>query len=654
MSLKTITLRSSCAALITAAVILISCTDRVQDANLQTPAPYAAFTDGLLGSIEPKGWLRESLERQRDGLTGHPKALSYPYSSCLWAGNISRTGTHGTEWWRYEQTAYYTDGLLRLGYTLGDSTLIAKGEAGVEYVLSHATEDGILGVYLPYMLEGDDYSQWPFAVFFRAMQAMYQATGDTRIPAALERHFLSFAPELYKSRSAVNIEGMLWTYALTGNHKLLETAEKAWAAGGFYLNEAQCLSDEPLYEHGVTICEELKLPILLYAYTGNETYRDAALKAQKKLEEANILPDGVISSAEYLCGRDPLASHETCDIADYCWTLGYFLMATGDARWADRIEKAVLNAGMGCVTKDFRQLQYFSSVNQFIATGTSNHNEFVHGRAWMAYRPTHQTECCAGNVHRIMPNYLARMWMRGRTPDSVAAVLYGPSALTLQLEDGTVCTIEEQTEYPFGDDITFRFRFRRNGRRVRSHALAFSFRVPEGSTVEGDYEFGENGFATLARTFRDGESLSLRFGAEPVIKETPGGRYVQRGTLVYALSIPARAEADTVSYDYMHGKMPEEPGFDCLNLYPAGSWKWALAPDATAVFERDGKASGYPWEVPPVTVRVPAYEIQGWDLEEDRFTPPNPEHPERASEENQTLTLVPYGCTLLRLTVFPE
>ena len=37
-------------------------------------------------------------------------------------------GTHGQDWWRYEQTAYYVDGLLRLGYAIGDEAFIKKGE----------------------------------------------------------------------------------------------------------------------------------------------------------------------------------------------------------------------------------------------------------------------------------------------------------------------------------------------------------------------------------------------------------------------------------------------------------------------------------------------------------------------------------------------
>ena len=81
--------------------------------------------------------------------------------------------------------------------------------------------------------------------------------------------------------------------------------------------------------------------------------------------------------------------------------MGYFLETTGDAGWADRIERCVFSAGLGSITKDFRAMQYFSCPNQFLATGTSDHNAFKYGKTWMQYRPIHETECCIGNIHRL-------------------------------------------------------------------------------------------------------------------------------------------------------------------------------------------------------------------------------------------------------------
>ena len=106
--------------------------------------------------------------------------------------------------------------------------------------------------------------------------------------------------------------------------------------------------------------------------------------------------------------------HETCDITDHTWALAYLLQATGDARYADRIEQVIFNALPGSITKDFHALQYFSCPNQVIATSTSNHNLFMRGLNWMSYRPDHEVQCCPGNLHRAMPNFVSKMWMRIR------------------------------------------------------------------------------------------------------------------------------------------------------------------------------------------------------------------------------------------------
>ena len=109
-------------------------------------ASYYKYNAGGVSDIHPKGWLQTLLQRQHDGLTGHPEALSYPYNTCLWAGEISRADeSYGANWWRYEQTAYYTDGLLRLGYEINADEMVEKAMEGIEYTLAHPDEKGVLG-----------------------------------------------------------------------------------------------------------------------------------------------------------------------------------------------------------------------------------------------------------------------------------------------------------------------------------------------------------------------------------------------------------------------------------------------------------------------------------------------------------------------------
>ena len=623
------------------------------------PTRYDRFTEISITGCQPAGWIKTFLNRQESGLTGHPEVLSYPYNSCLWAGNIERVDEqHGDNWWRYEQTAYYSDGLLRLGYLLNNQVFIQRGRDGIAYTLKHPQKNGRLG-------PGLFASQWPIAVYFRVLQAEYLATGDPKIIEALHTHYLSYTPQQIGTfkRAIVNIEGALWTYGKTNDPKLLQLAEEAYALGGFELTLQKCLSPDSNVIHGVTYMEMAKLPAILYTYTGKQVYLDAALNAFYKLDRDHMLPDGVPSSNEFLAGKDPLNSHETCDVTDYTWALGYLLMATGDARWADRIEKAVFNAGPGSVSKDFKNLQYFSSVNQVIATGESNQNTFKHGSTWMAYWPCHETECCAGNVHRFMPNYAARMWMQDRSGGLVAA-LYGPSTGKLPLFNGKgELRVTEATDYPFTNQISFRFE------TPMPVAVPFSFRIPgwctapvvtiNGKKYEGRLTPGS--FVTITRTFKNNDEIVVQLPMKVTV--APWGNYgvtVERGPLLFAYPVPERVTVDTATYANLGSKRSVDTAFPALDIRPAGSWNYSLVVRGKLVPQKIEvkltAVKGYPLDpgASPVVIRVPAKQLPGWVLEQERFTPALPAAGSfTTAAKEEMISLVPYGSTRLRLAVFP-
>lgn len=672
------------------------------------PIPqHAVFIDGFHADIRPHGWLKEILVRQDSGLTSHPEAMSYPFDSDLWVGDLKRDSENrGADWWRYEQTAYYLDGLTRLGYLLKDEALIDIAKENIEWVLSHplpakkgvpytqadvdslmkkgrrfdaeVTEDPkalarinrrrndiekqlkVNSIDRPEGRLGADAQSmaWPWAVYFRAVKAYYEATGDERIPKALERHYLSFpVEELGRNRFVVNVEGLLWTYSITQNPDLLNLAEAAWAQNGSELTQENCLDDSAFSMHGVTMNELMKIPMILYEFTGKEEYLKAALKADYKMERDHMLIDGVNSSSEALAGNDPLASHETCDISDYTWTMGYYLMATGGAEWADRIEKAIFNAAFGAITKDFKSMQYFSCPNQFIATGNSNHNDFKHGLTWMAYRPIHETECCIGNLHRYMPNYAARMWMKDKNGNPVAA-LYGPSSVEFDLKDGVSVSIEERTSYPFEEKIDFIFKFYKNGELIDGGVpMEFSYRIP--GWVNGD----KSSFKTVSKVWKNGETFSVSLPMDLNIKESAGGGvYVERGPILYSFPIPYSMEEDTAIYDNLAGKVSRNPDFKSWNMVPAGKWNYALDMGAIDKVKVNSQInSSFPFDEgeSPISIDVPVVGVKDWDLVENRFTPSLPSkivaesNPESGETIHSMIRLYPYGSTTLRLTTFP-
>ncbi|MBN2046374.1 MAG: glycoside hydrolase family 127 protein [Anaerolineaceae bacterium] len=675
---------------------------------------YGKFTEVPMASVTPEGWLHRYLINQRNGLTGHLEAAGYPFNTAGWAvdeiPNLS-DGNFWLPWWPYEQTGYWMDGMLRCGYLLRDKFLIQKGMKSVEHVLDGQDADGYMGP--PFLKErGEFWARWPHAVFFRALMAYHSASGDERVVEAFHRHYLSGTYDHNEGRDLANLEQILWTYERTGDEALLAQAEANYEhfnqtntvrhftfrvlgipfkrkINRAFLHDVKLegmLTDEPGSEHGVTYNELCKQAAILYLYTGNETYREAAVKAYEKIDKYHMLVDGIHSSTEGLKGKDPLDSHETCDIADYTWSLYYMLRATGDATYADRIERACFNALPGAVTRDFKGLQYFSCPNQVIADKHSNHNLFMRGKEWMSYRPKPGTECCSGNVHRVMPNFAANVWMSDGAGGLVAA-LYAPGRVTLPLgAHGKPVTVIEETQYPFSERIDFEIH------AEEAVSFALHLRIPEWCSSaslmvngkDAGLELPAGTFVKLERSFAPYDVITLNLPMRLRVGHwLHGGISVERGPLVYSLGIYEDWQVDRDDKN-------QTADFPAWNLYPASDWNYALAIDP-AQPEKDIEilyrpVTPEPWDLDsaPIELRVPARKVRDWKIVETNVVERTPgkgilgiplgwEHPskvrghfrltpqlpdpaglaERLEEEVEMLRLVPYGCTRLRVTIFP-
>ncbi len=675
--------------LMSAAMLAVA--DRNQIAAAQTTAalhsaPYAALTPLPPGAIRPEGWLRTYLQRQAEQLGSQLPQVSWPFTEPYWAGE-----EQAESWWPWEQKAYWIDGATRLALVLGDQNLLDKTQSYLRYTLDHAGPDGYLG---PTFFENPvgDYHRWPQNVFFRGLAAHTDA-GLTNPAAhqaaisnqdaiqALRNHYLHDQADYGKPiRNVTNVEDILWCYQHTGDTRLLEMAERAW---GEYLTVTgpgpadlgdlapmRVYAATPINAHGVTYAEIAKQPAILYLYTGNREYLRFALAAQRRIFDHHMLIDGIPSTSEWFRTRTSLDSHETCDIADHTWSWGYMLMATGDARWADAVERGCLNAGFGAIKKDWKALQYFSCPNQFLATINSDHNVMEHGGFMMAYQPNpgRHTACCGGNVHRVFPNFVIRMWMRD-SDHGLAAVLYGPSRVKTTVgAEAREIEILQQTDYPFGEEIHLTLN------PTAPVEFPLSLRIPawchaarlaiNGKTVS--LPLIKNGFATLRRRFSAGDTVTLTLPMTTALSHWPqNGLGLEHGPLVY--SFPIKATWSPVAVErYTSASFP---GWNAL---PASAWNYALAIDE-AQLQQQVQVSRKPmtqdpWIDPPVTLRVPVRSVANWQLQanpddpQQLFTPPLPEGTKEtlgaqgklAFGELESLTLVPYGSTHLRLTIFPK
>lgn len=626
---------------------------------------YGALREVPITDITPQGWLAELLQRQRNGLGLHHAVSGDPFDTCLWNGKMP----HQT-WDRYEQTAYLVDGLYRCGLLLKDTDLIKLGRDNVDYVLNNPqpsdelgpAEIGPISAKLIGLATIDGKippTQWPMAVFTRALMAHYSATGDRKVLDALTAHYLSL-PDTFgiAPRDVNNIEGMVWLYEQTGDKRLVTLAERTWRNATVSPNENAKLKTQwdldnlaaaqPMKGHGVSVNEMSKQPALLYLATGKKEYLNASLGAFRSMERDHELADGIVSSDEGLHGKRPDGVHETCDISDATWSMGYLLEASGDARWADKVERGVLNAGLGAIDKDFKALQYFSSPNQVVSTQDSldiRVNFPPEHRDRQSYRPEFITQCCTGNVHRMIPNYVARMWMRD-AQGGIAAVLYGPGKLATK-----DLTITETTDYPFDGKIDFAFEC------AKPITTAFLLRIPEWAkgaklSVNGEpvnIELTPGTFAKLDRTFTSGDRVTLDLPMDVRLENpVPEGLAIARGPLVYSLKIDEKRTPVSARKN--------DPAFPAWNITPASPWNYTLATaDPKTISVSSQPVRGFPWtpQTSPVVLTVAARRIPAWTVSPDGKQTAPPKASFETAPETEQIQLIPDGATQIRLTVFP-
>jgi rhamnogalacturonyl hydrolase YesR len=619
---------------------------------------FGHFSELSVGAIQPRGWIQKWLERQALGLTGHPENLDYPYDTCMYAGLIplpAVKGKYWKEWWPYEQSAYFVDATVRLSHLINDPAISARRDANINFILDHSSGTNL----------GGSHACWPNAVVGRALMAEYSATGNQRVEAVLQNWLLTSADEIAKGgRAGVNFEEAFYLYGQTGNKRLLDLCRKIYEG---YLHDTNsfCTVEKIqgknlFHEHGVTAAEELKCLPLMFSYTGDEEALRLAKRAYEKVLDNNLMADGGIVSSEHLEPTSFYSVHESCDITDWSWSLGYLFMATGETRLADLVERTTFNALPGAVTKDFKQLQYFSSVNQTLIAATNSHTG--HWLTRMNYRAAHDTECCAGNINRAMPNYVMRMWMQAGN-DSLAAVYYGPCVVKSRLGENTI-TITEETDYPFRDEIQFRINTSVPADfdlqlRIPEWCDDASIRVNEKTFLQ---PAKAGGFVSVRREFRDGDIVSLmlpmRVRFEPWFKNQSVS--VSRGPLVYSLKIAEQRIEHTSDPDdikpFLDGH--EIRGFPEVEFSPASDWRYgvdtAMVTNLQAVKIFEDRLGENPFSKPPLELELQLRKLPGW-LTNSQGEPVGLPALGKDSESGsvETKTLIPYGSTHLRLTTLP-
>ena len=302
-------------------------------------------------------------------------------------------------------------------------------------------------------------------------------------------------------------------------------------------------------------------------------------------------PNGIFSCDEHYAGLDPSQGTELCTVVEAMFSLETDISILGDAALGDRLERISYNALPATFSPDMWAHQYDQQANQVMCS-LANHHWATNGPESNIFGLEPNFGCCTANMHQGWPKFAAHLWMA--TPDGgLAAIAYGPSEVSTTVRGDTPVTIEEQTDYPFRDSLTFAIKL------AKPAAFPLVLRIPawaEGATVSvnGQAQSGvtAGGFYRVDRKWSNGDRVAVRF---PMRVRTSSwynnSVAVERGPLVYSLKIG----------ESWHKIKQTGPSAD-WEVYPTTPWNYALALDSFTVKEN-------PVAKQPFDPATPAIEI---------------------------------------------
>ncbi|MBP8130522.1 MAG: glycoside hydrolase family 127 protein [Candidatus Hydrogenedentes bacterium] len=607
-----------------------------------------------LGSIHPQGWLARQLRIQADGLSGHLDEFWPDVRDSGWIGGKD-------EGW--ERMPYWLDGVVPLAYLLDDPALKAKVEQHLDYILTHQQEDGWLGPEKSESRSGKykPRDPWPPFVMLKALMQYQEATGDSRVIPAMLRFCRCLDAQMdqrplfdwNKSRWQDLVVSLQWLYDRTGEAFLLDLARKAhdqgydWVAhfGDLPFKEKadKWRFESHVVNHGMAV----KTAGVWYRQTGDPALREAALHAIAELDRYHGTATGIFTGDECLAGKMPSQGTELCAVVEYMYSLEVLSVILGDVGLADRLERIAFNALPATFKPDMWAHQYVQQANQVVCKVSPERVYTNNGEEANLFGLEPNYGCCLANMHQGWPKFAAHLWMR--TPDGgLAAVALAPSEAKLAIGEASA-TATLDTAYPFEGELRFTIAV------DRPAAFPFLARVPawaDGATVQvGDgaaAPVSPGAFHRVERTWEGRTTVVLRLPMRAQVER----RYhesaaISRGPLVYSLKIGE-------NWVRLRG---EEPHAD-WEVFPTTSWNYAIqlnpaAPDFGITFEtRPVGDCPFSPDGAPVLARVPGRLLPEWTLERNAAAPP-PRSPAASVQPLETLTLIPYGCTNLRVTEFP-
>jgi hypothetical protein len=606
-----------------------------------------------IGEIKPAGWLKNQLQIQANGLSGHLDEFWPDVAQSGWIGGSA-------EGW--ERGPYWLDGVVPLAYLLDDAKLKEKVRRWMDYIITHQQPDGWLGPVQA--KDRQAYDPWPEFIILKAMSQYAEVSGDSRVePAMLKcckklNTLLDSKPlfEWAKPRWGDLVLSVYWLYDRHPEPWLLELAAKAHSQGldwkdhfaNFKYKEKMTPATIDHSTHGVNNAMSLKAYALWYRQSKDISDRYEVYNAISILDKYHGQATGIYTCDEHYAGKNPSQGTELCTIAEYMFSMEMLLSLLGDSQFGDKLERAAFNNLPTAFKPDMWAHQFDQQANQVLCDVNAPAIYTINFPDSETYGLEPCYGCCTANMHQAWPKFTSHLWMK-KENDGIAAVAYAPNILNTQINN-TEVNVELKTDYPFDDNLFFTVKVKKPVRFI------LYLRIPQWANRpllqvknETPVLLKPGTFYPLEYDWKGTTKLKLQLPASLTIQR----RYhnsisIEKGPLVYALKVQEK-------WKQLKGKLPHAD----WEVYPVSAWNYALAfdvnePEKSISFKKIKSIGQCPFspEGAPIEATVRGKKLPQWKLEINAAGT-LPYSLVDSNEAFEKLTLIPYGCTHLRITEFP-
>lgn len=624
-----------------------------------------------LGSIKPQGWLKEMLVRQKEGATGHMDKL-YPQVM------NERNGWLGGDGDQWERGPYWIDGLLPLAYLLDDKQLKEKVQPWIEWTLQSQREDGFFGPATDYpgeegLQRDNSHDWWPRMVMLKILQQYYSTTKDERVISFMSKYFryqLNTLPEKRlghwsfwaEYRACDNLQAVYWLYNITGEAYLLDLGELIHRQNVNYsdmINRGDLRRINTI--HCVNLAQGIKEPIIYYQHANDRKYIDVVKRGLQDIRQFHGQPQGVYGGDEALHGNNPTQGAELCTSMELMYSLEKMTEITGDVEFADHLERIAFNALPTQISDDYVTRQYYQQPNQVIINRHRRNFDRQYEGTDILFGTLTGFPCCFSNMHQGWPKFTQNLWYA--TPDNgIAAFVYSPSEVTVQVGENCTVTINEETHYPMDDKI--RFIIKDVDNKKKQVNFPFHLRIPKWCKqaeikINGEVYTQVSGGETVViqHTWNEKDCLELHLPMEVTASTWyENSVAIERGPLVYALRMEEEWKRKELESHSRYGSYYYE-------ITPKSPWNYGLVDfnrnhvgdAAKVIIDPEKQKSNFPWNIEnaPIEIKMKARLIPSWKLYNEMAGPQPFSFCNEAEGEAKEITLIPYGCTTLRITEFP-